>query len=226
VTAGLGWEDIMARKILLTCGVVSSLLYVVTDIAGALQWDGYSYVDQTISELAAIGAPSRPLVAILFMIYGLLLIPFAAGFAVSAGSDRNLRIAAIAFAGVPLVGFVSSFFPIHVRGTAWTINETMHSVLTAITVVMFVTSMVYAAHAAGRKFLAYSIVTIAVTLLFGALAGWTGRRLVDDLPTPWIGVTERISVFAYLAWVAAVAVVLMRREDEPLPGAGDGMLHA
>ena len=215
----------MARKVLLACGVLSSLLYVATDIIGARQWSGYSYVDQTISELAAIGAPSRPLAAILFLIYGLLLIPFSAGFLASAGGDRNLRIAAIAFAGVPLAGFVSSFFPIHVRGTAWTINETMHSILTGITVVMFVTSMAYAAHAAGRKFLAYSIVTIAVTLLFGALAGWTGRHLAENLPTPWIGITERISVFAYLAWVAAVAVVLMRR-DEPHLAAADGMLHS
>ena len=39
----------------------------------------------------------------------------------------------------------------------WTINETMHSVFTGITVVMFVTSMMYAAHAAGANFLAYSM---------------------------------------------------------------------
>ena len=200
----------MSRKALLVCGIVSSLLYLLTDIAGALQWDGYSYIDQTISELAAVGAPSRPLAAVLFLIYGLLLIPFAFAFIETAGDDRNLRVAAIAFAGVPVVGFLSSFFPIHVRGTGWTINETMHSVFTGITVLMFVTSMVYAAHAAGRKFFIYSIATIAVTVLFGAVSGWTGRHLADGLPTPWIGITERISVFAYLGWVATLAVVLMR----------------
>lgn len=211
----------MSRKFLLACGIVSSLLYVTTDIVGALQWDGYSYIHQTISELAAIGAPSRPLAGALFLAYGLLLIPFSFGFFASASGNRNLRIAAIAFAGVPVIGFVSSLFPIHVRGTGWTINETMHSVFTAITVVMFVTSMVYAAHAAGRKFFVYSTATIAITLLFGALSGWTGRHLAEDLPTPWIGVTERISVFTYLAWVATLAVVLMRLPARRRPLADD-----
>ena len=215
----------MSRKLLLACGIVSSMLYVATDIVGARLWDGYSYIDQTISELAAIDAPSRPVAAALFMVYGLLLIPFAAGFLASAGRSRNLRIAAIAFAGIPIVGMISSFFPIHVRGGDWTINETMHSVLTAITVVLILTSMTFAARAAGRRFFLYSVVTIATTLIFGAVSGWIGRALTDNLPTPWIGIMERISVFGYLAWVAVLAVVLMRRPGPRLRPA-DGMLQA
>lgn len=207
------------RKILLACGVLSSLLYVTTDVLGALMWDGYSYINQTISELAAIGAPSRPVTAVLFLIYGLLLIPFAAGFVASAGEDRRLRRAAFAFAAVPLLGVVSAFFPIHVRGNDWTLNETMHSVFTAVTVVLFITSMLLAAHAAGAKFFAYSITTVVVTSLSGALAGWTGRHLAEGLPTPLIGVTERISVFAYLLWVATIGVVLMRRPTRKSFGA-------
>lgn len=207
----------MVRRLLLVCGVVSSLLYVTADVLGARHWDGYSYIDQTISELNAIDAPSRPVVGVLFLIYGLLLIPFSLGFIATAGHHRHLRIAAIAFAGVPVIGFLSSFFPIHVRGGGWTVNETMHSILTGMTVVMFVTSMVFAAHAAGRKFFIYSIATIAITLLFGAIAGWIGRHLADGAPTPWVGVTERISVLAYLAWVATLAVVLIRVPGAPPP---------
>ena len=48
----------MARKGLLVCGTLSSLLYVGTDILGAMRYEGYGYTSQTISELAAIGAPS------------------------------------------------------------------------------------------------------------------------------------------------------------------------
>ena len=35
----------MVRKILLGCGVVSSVLYAVTDVLGTLRYEGYSYVD-------------------------------------------------------------------------------------------------------------------------------------------------------------------------------------
>ena len=66
------------RRVLLACGVLSSIVYLAADVLGALRWEGYSYVDQTISELAALDAPSRPLVMPLFVTYNLLLFAFAA----------------------------------------------------------------------------------------------------------------------------------------------------
>ena len=51
----------MVRKVLLNCGILSSLLYVAMNVLGAMQWEGYNTASQTVSELSAIGAPSRPL---------------------------------------------------------------------------------------------------------------------------------------------------------------------
>jgi len=48
----------MPRKILLVCGILASLLYVAMNVIGAMMYDGYSSVSQTVSELSAIGAPS------------------------------------------------------------------------------------------------------------------------------------------------------------------------
>jgi len=45
----------MVRKLLLICGILSSLLYVGTDILAAMLYEGYSYTSQSISELGAIG---------------------------------------------------------------------------------------------------------------------------------------------------------------------------
>jgi hypothetical protein len=64
------------RKALLLCGVVSSIVYLSADAIGSLRWAGYSYLDQTISELAALESPSRPLVMGLFIVYDILLIAF------------------------------------------------------------------------------------------------------------------------------------------------------
>jgi hypothetical protein len=36
----------MVRKILLICGIVSSVWYVVTDVIGTLRYPGYSYANQ------------------------------------------------------------------------------------------------------------------------------------------------------------------------------------
>lgn len=49
------------NKVLLVCGIVSSALYIGTDILASMPYPGYSYTAQQVSELSAIGAPTRPL---------------------------------------------------------------------------------------------------------------------------------------------------------------------
>jgi hypothetical protein len=43
---------------LLVCGILASLLYVVMTLLVGMLWEGYSAASQTISELSAIGAPA------------------------------------------------------------------------------------------------------------------------------------------------------------------------
>src|SRR5512133_680626 len=54
-----------AQKALLVCGIVAPLLYVASDVIAGLRWHGYSFRDQTISELNAIGAPTRTLTIVI-----------------------------------------------------------------------------------------------------------------------------------------------------------------
>jgi DNA-binding transcriptional regulator of glucitol operon len=69
----------MARKSLLVCGILSSLLYVAMTIFVAMQWEAYSSASQTISELSAIGAPTRSLWAVPGAIYTVLVTAFGWG---------------------------------------------------------------------------------------------------------------------------------------------------
>ena len=48
----------ISHKALLACGILASLTYVVTDIIASLRYPGYNFIDQTISELFAIGVPT------------------------------------------------------------------------------------------------------------------------------------------------------------------------
>ena len=62
---------------MLGCGIVSSVLYVASDILISW-WDpNYSYRDQSFSELLAPGSPTRPLLLVLNAIpYGVLVTAF------------------------------------------------------------------------------------------------------------------------------------------------------
>jgi hypothetical protein len=68
----------MVRKILLGCGIVSSVWYVITDVIGTLRYPGYRYTEQQFSELLAAGSPVRPLmIALIEFPYNLILAAFA-----------------------------------------------------------------------------------------------------------------------------------------------------
>ena len=93
----------MVRKILLGCGIVSSVLYIVTDLLGTLHYEGYNYVDQEFSELTAQGAPTRDFMVALNVIpYTLLVAAFGAGVWTSAAPKRPSRIT-----GAMLLGYAA-----------------------------------------------------------------------------------------------------------------------
>src|SRR5688500_2103422 len=84
-------EPRVVRRILLTCGILSSLLYFSMNVYFLTHWVGYSSVSQTISELSAVGAPTRPLWVLFGTVYALLLAAFGYGVWQSAQGNRLLR---------------------------------------------------------------------------------------------------------------------------------------
>ncbi len=112
-------------KVLLICGIVSSLLYVSTDILAGMLWEGYSFTSQAVSELFAIGAPTSGLVVPLFTLSSVLLVAFALGVWVSAaGRNRALRVMALMMVGNAVNSLVLwNFFPMHMRGAEMTFTD-------------------------------------------------------------------------------------------------------
>ena len=53
----------------------------------------------------------------------------------------------------------------------------------------------------------------------GALAWLDAVRVAAKLPTPWLGVTERINIYGYMLWMAVLAITLLRVQDASAPTA-------
>jgi hypothetical protein len=83
----------MLPKVLLVCGILSSLMYAVMTVFIAMQWDDYNSASQTISELSAIDAPTRLLWVVPGAAYTLLVCAFGWGVWISAKGRRALRTA-------------------------------------------------------------------------------------------------------------------------------------
>lgn len=102
----------------------------------------------------------------------------------------------------------------HQRGAETTLTDTMHIVLASADVLPILLAVGFGATAFGKRFRLYSVLTILVLIVFGALAGLDGPRIAANLPTPWVGVTERVNVFGYLLWVMVLATALLRARVE------------
>jgi len=202
------------HKILLICGILSSLLYIAMNVVGAMLYEGYSSVSQTVSELSALGAPTRPLWVALGVVYTLLVAAFGWGVRESAGNNRPLRIAGGLLIIYGLVGLGWPLAPMHQRDVlaagGGTLTDTMHIVFSAVTVLLMLTAIGFGAKALGKRFRLYSMVTIIILMVFGAWTAMEGPTLEANLPTPWLGLVERILIFVFLLWVVVLAVILLR----------------
>jgi hypothetical protein len=201
------------RKVLFACGILSSLLWIGADILSAMLYTGYSYTSQAISELSAIGAPTKSLLGTSGAIYELLLFAFGLGVLVTAGQMRTLRITGILLITHAILALVSLFFPMNLREAEKTISDTMHVIIYTLIPLVILFIIWFGSTAHGKWFRLYSIGTILILILFGALAGMAGSRIAAGLPTPWVGIYERINTYGYMLWVIILAIILLRREQ-------------
>jgi hypothetical protein len=214
----------MQRRLLLFCGVAAVLLYVAADVIGALGFPGYVYTDQTISELVAIDAPSRPLLVPLSVVYAALWIAFGIGIWRSAGRSRALRVVAVGLATKEVLGAaVVLFFPMHLRAAlaagGSNYSDTGHIVLTVIGVFSFLIAIGFGSTVFGNGFRLYSAATVGVLIVFATLTFMLAPQMSADLPTPWMGAYERVNAFGYELWAAVLAIRLLRRGETAEPQA-------
>ena len=211
------------RRVLFGCGIASSLLY------GAMIWgiryEGYDLLSQTPSELTAIGAPTRQLWALLGWIDTALIVAFGVGILAAVERNRALRIVGGLLLAYASLALLWPFAPMHQRevlaaggGTA---GDTLHLVLAGVTVLLTFLTLACGAAAFGNRFRLYSIGSIVILLTFGALTFAEAPLLRANLPTPWMGLWERINISVFLLWVAVLATMLLRnapaRETHHVP---------
>lgn len=209
----------MSRNILLCCGIFSSLLYAVMLVVVPLQWDGYNSASQTISELSAVGAPTRVQWTVPGAVYTVLIVAFGWGVWKSGAGNRALQISGQLIVIFGALGVLWPFAPMHSRevlaaGGA-TLSDTMHIVLGVFSVVLMLLAMTFGAASSGIGFRVYTLQSLVVLVIFGVLTFADAPGIAANLPTPWIGVWERINIAAFMLWVVVLAVTLLGRTEMP-----------
>jgi pimeloyl-ACP methyl ester carboxylesterase len=210
----------MGRKLFLLCGVLTALLYVAMNAFVPLLWPGFSSFSQTISELSAIDAPTRTLWIVLGTVYAVLLMAFGYGVWLCGLRSRPLRIAG----GLIIADGVFCLFwpPMHQRAVlaagGATLTDTLHIAWTMVSGVLLMLSIGLSAAVFGGRFRAFASATIMLLVAFGAVTGTYTASVQANLPTPWLGVWERVDAGLLMLWLIVLAVALLRRGDMTAAG--------
>lgn len=206
----------VGARFFLGCGIAAIAWYVLMHVVVPLADPAYSAAFQTVSELSAVGAPTRNLWIVMGIPYDVLVVALGWGIWLAAGDRKLLRwMAAI----VILQAAINPLWPpMHLRETiaagGATLTDSLHIAFTALWGVLSLLLMGLAAAALDTRF---RVFTALMAILMLAFSAWTTVYVPEmeaNLPTPWIGVVERLGMAAFFVWLLAFTIALMR---EPRP---------
>ena len=184
-------------------GIVSFLSYTAAVVFSPLDYPGYNWMAQAVSDLSASNAPSLGLWNQLSSLYNVstLICAMMVCAGIQGRGSRILRLGIYLFTAMEWVSALSD------SGYAGTFQDQMHIFSTIIVVLLSITSLVLII-IAGIRDKEYR--------LYGAFAGIAlGMMLVGALgmnivPKEYFGVVERFSVFAAVGYNTVLGVQLFR----------------
>jgi Protein of unknown function (DUF998) len=192
------------RKLLLTCGPLSALVYIGWHELAAVQWEGYSRISNAISELHFTGTPTKSLLdPWQGWVDSALRAAFGIGIWLSAQGSRSLRvIGAVMIVPAAMIPLWMIF------GEA---SIAAHLALVGVGILCWLVAMGFGAAALAKRFRIYSLVSLGLVVGFFALGFSYVPEASAGQPTPLLGLFERIGFSAYFLWLTVLAVALWRR---------------
>ncbi len=210
----------MKNKVLMLCGILAPVVYVLTVILGGIIRPGYSHISQAVSDLIATAAPNKSLLDPLFALYNILVIAFALGLLQHVRNDHQNRriligtIGALILVAQGIFGLATLFFPEPAGGTSVAITSTgaMHiifaglsSLTTMIAILLLGFWFKNSQHL--RRYGLYSFFSVSAVFLTGGLAAFSVAT-----QSPVAGLVERITIGGFIQWVFVIALMMYSSE--------------
>ena len=198
--------------ILFLSGMAIPIIYVFLYILGGALRPDYSHIKNSVSELLSPGAPNRPLLVTIQIIYALLHIIFGIGVLLfikeSAHNQALGRIGAwmIIALGAATLGTV--IFPQDAEGTPATNAGNLHKLLVFGALIPFsILSTLLIGIWIGQAgilsgFDIYSFITVGAVIVMGGVGGATVK-------TPYAGLVERIAAIVTQQWLFMLGMLLL-----------------
>ena len=204
----------MALDVLLACGLLIPPSYIFLYVLGGALRPGYSHVSNSVSELLSPGAPNRPGLIVIQVVYASLHVLFGLGLAgIVRGSAAGSLIGAVGAWTIVVVGIATigtAVFPQDAEGTPATKPGRIHKalvfgVLIPASVLSTLLLGLWSRQAAILSgFDGYSFVTVGGIVVMGAVGGVAVK-------TRYAGLSERVAALVTHQWLFVLALRVLVR---------------
>ena len=194
-------------------GVASIVFYLLHDIVGAMNYPGYNWTSQAVSDLTATDAPSFVIASGFVTVYKILSCLCCALLCVLIGDERkkSLRLGVYLFA---IMNFISAIgyalFPLSSAGYDGSLQSFVHVyVLTALVVLLSIVSLVLIAVGALNS----RNRSLGVLAIFALALMFVGAVGSGNVPKEIFGIFERFSTYSAVVFTGVLGMFGFRKKN-------------
>ncbi|MBR6101106.1 MAG: DUF998 domain-containing protein [Ruminococcus sp.] len=190
-------------------GVISLLSYTAAVIFAPLDYSGYDWMSQAVSDLSAENSPSRSLWNTIAAPYNkcTLVCLMSVCLYVQGRLTKSLRVGIYLFTVMSWIsGIGYAMFPLSESGNPDKFQDIMHTYVVTPAVVMLSIASLVVLIVGGLRNKQYRCLGICAAIALGMM--FLGPIGMAALPKAYFGIFERFSVFAAAGFTAVLGVFL------------------
>lgn len=187
-------------------GILSLIFYILHDVVGTLNYPGYNWTREAVSDLTATDSPVYGIAHSLSLVYGILscLCSLLVCILVKKEEKKILRLGVYLFTTMNFILAIGySLFPLSSKGYDGSFQSFMHVyVITIAVVLLSIISLILISVGAfkSKKKLLGTLSIVALFLMFFGAAG------SGILPKSVFGIVERFSTYSAVVFTAILGI--------------------
>lgn len=187
-------------------GILSLIFYILHDVVGTLNYPGYNWTREAVSDLTATDSPVYGIAHSLSLVYGILscLCSLLVCILVKKEEKKILRLGVYLFTTMNFILAIGySLFPLSSKGYDGSFQSFMHVyVITIAVVLLSIISLILISVGAfkSNKKLLGTLSIVALLLMFFGAAG------SGILPKSVFGIVERFSTYSAVVFTAILGI--------------------
>lgn len=194
-------------------GVISIIFYLLHDIIGGMNYPGYNWMSQAVSDLTATDSSSFVIANGYSTVYGILscLAVALVSILVRNESKKSLRIGVYLFTIMTFIsGIGYSLFPLSSAGYDGSIQSFIHVyVLTILVVLLSIVSLILI----GVGSLKSNHKLLGVLSFISLLLMFIGAVLAPNVPKDIFGIIERFSTYSAVLFTGILSIYGFRKNE-------------